>query len=187
MTAQIHETLILDGEVLSMAFCPPLPPDEGQLIPTTVEHIEQQDADGTTDFSCRESWTDPQGGRHTEEGFCLTYSTACWREYRATWEIRDGWLYLVAITGRWRIVGPLPLVADWFTGVLRVPRGRELLYVHMGFGSVFEEELHIMIEHGKVIGRRVHDNRGREHDGRRLGWANLPGGENRFPGDRDLN
>jgi hypothetical protein len=45
--------------------------------------------------------------------------------------------------------------------VLNVPRGEMLEYVHMGYLSVFEEELHISIERGVVTGRHVIDNRGR--------------------------
>jgi len=78
-------------------------------------------------------------------------------------------------------------LADWFTGVLRIPRGAQLVYVHMGFGSVYEEEVHIHVERGRVTGTRVYDNRGKENDTYRLGNDNLPGRENRFPGDRDFN
>jgi hypothetical protein len=56
----------------------------------------------------------------------------------------------------------------------------------MGFGSIFEEELHIKIERGAVVSSRVLDNRGRENDDPDLGLKNLPGGENRFPGDDQL-
>jgi hypothetical protein len=35
-----------------------------------------------------------------------------------------------------------PLLNDWITGVLRVPRGERLTYVHMGFGSVYAEPCH---------------------------------------------
>lgn len=112
-------------------------------------------------------------------------STACWRGYQGAWEVRDGKFYLVGIEGRIRLEGDEPLFADWFTGVLRVPRGEMLHYVHMGFGSVFEEEVHIKIERGLVTKSRIVDNRGKEHDESKLGWDNLPGGENRFEGDDD--
>jgi len=71
--------------------------------------------------------------------------------------------------------------------VVLAPIIKLLAYVHMGFGSVYEEELHIHIERGRVTGTRVYDNRGKEIDTRRIGVDNLPGGENRFPGDRDFN
>jgi len=114
------------------------------------------------------------------------FSTACWRGYQGTWEIRDGRFYLIKLEGRYRLEGADPLFVDWFTGVLRVPMGERLLYVHMGFGTVFEQELHIKIEDGIVTKTRTIDNRGREHDESTLGPRNYPGLENSFPGDDDL-
>jgi hypothetical protein len=187
MTAQVCETLIVDGERHQMAFCPPLPPDPRHLI-LNVRHEYRRAKDGSTDYDkCIATWIDAEGVEHVEEESPFIFSTACWRQYIGTWEIKDDRFYLVGLTGRIRLARPGPLFADWFTGVLRVRLGNEMVYVHMGFGSVYEQELHIMVERGLVKGRRVYDNRGSEHDEHRLGWENLPGGENRFPGDRDFN
>jgi hypothetical protein len=162
MTAQVHEGLIFDGEEMSMAFCPPLPEKHPRIIPV-----------------------DPDDPKRAESDFIL-FSTACWRRYQGTWEIKDGRFYLVALRGRFRLAPGGPLLADWFTGVIRIPRGELLQYVHMGFGSVYEEEVHVKIERGVVVASRTIDNRGKEHDRWRLGWENLPGGENSFPGDDEL-
>ena len=159
MTAQIHEILIYDGNKTSMAFCPPLPEDNPRIKRLTDEEIEERDASG------------------------LIFSTACWREYLGTWEIKEGRFYLVGLKGRYRLKGSEPLFADWFTGVLRIPRGELIQYVHMGYGSVFEEEVHTKVEQGIVTETKVIDNRGKNHDKGRLGLENLPGHENRFPGD----
>jgi hypothetical protein len=40
MTAQFRENLILDGEEISMAFCPPLPPNHPRLVELTHEEID---------------------------------------------------------------------------------------------------------------------------------------------------
>lgn len=40
-----------------------------------------------------------------------------------------------------------------------MPIGEPLEYIHMGFESVYEEEVHIRIRNGVEIGRRRHDNR----------------------------
>lgn len=160
MTAQIHEILILDGDETSMAFCPPLP--DGH--PGVVE-------------------VDPDSSSARDESESILFSTACWRGYQGTWEIADDKLYLTRLRGRFRLRGDEPLLARWFSGVLRVPRGELLQYVHMGFGSVYEEEVHIRIEEGEVTETRVLDNRGRAHDESELSSRNLPGRENRFPGD----
>jgi len=59
-------------------------------------------------------------------------------------------------------------------------------YVHMGFGSVFEEGLHIKVEKGLVTARYLVDKRGKPHDAWKLSRENLPSRENRFPGDDEL-
>ncbi|MBK8257821.1 MAG: hypothetical protein IPK82_34780 [Polyangiaceae bacterium] len=153
MTAQSHEVLILDGKKTSMAFCPPLP--EGH--PRVLESATRNDG--------------------------LGFVTSCWRGYVGTWEVKGEKFYLVGLRGKFRVLPGGPIFADWFSGVLRIPRGERLHYVHMGFGSVYEEELHITIEKGEVVGRKVIDNRGKKHDPVELALRNLPGGENKFPGD----
>jgi hypothetical protein len=135
MTAQIHELLLLDDEWTSMASEPPLPQGHPRVVGASEE---------------KQKAASP-----------IIFSTACWRRYRGTWVIRDGRLALIAIEGRYELKGEGPLPADWFSGLLNVPRGKMLEYVHMGYASVFEEELHITVERGVVTGRRVVDNRGR--------------------------
>ncbi len=167
MTAQIGELLIYEGEETSMTFCPPFPEDHPRI--KTLQDDEAWAAAGSS------------GG---EADF--VFSTACWRGYIGKWEIKDRRLYLVHIVGQYQLEGDEPLFADWFSGVLRAPKGEMLEYVHMGFGSVFEQETHIKIENGIVTKTRTIDNRGKQHDENDLGWRNLPGMENHFPGDDDL-
>lgn len=158
-----------------------MPEHDPRLVERTDEEI---------DALQKRAAEEAKSGREVEPFSTLDLilgSTACWRCYQGTWEVRDGQLFLNSIDGRFKLVGTEPLLADWFTGVLRVPRGETLAYVHMGFGSVYAEELHIHVERGRVTGKRVYDNRGKEINTDRLGIDNLPGGENRFPGDRDFN
>lgn len=162
MTAQIYEKVILDGKVTSMAFCPPLPEGHPRIFEPDPDEVAEDDRDS------------------------ILASTACWRGYQGTWEIRDGRFYLVDLRGCVRLREGDAILADWFSGVLRVPKGEMLQYVHMGFGSVYEQEVHIKIESGVVVASRVIDNRGKSHDEGDIGWQNLPGGENRFPGDDEL-
>jgi hypothetical protein len=159
MTAQIHERLIFDGEETSMAFCPPLPENHPRVVTIDFDKVERGD------------------------GSVMLFSTACWRHYQGTWEIRDRRFYLKALRGRFQLRGDGPLLADWFSGALRIPKGKTLVYVHMGFGSVYEQEIHVQVRKGIVTSVRVIDNRGWHFDEGELGWRNLPGGENRFPGD----
>jgi len=45
--------------------------------------------------------------------------------------------------------------AEWFSGELRVPDGNLVEYVHMGYQSIFERELHIRIHRGTVVETRM--------------------------------
>jgi hypothetical protein len=110
-------------------------------------------------------------------------STGCWRGYIGTWELEEGRLYLVDITGLFQLVGDDPLPADWVTGVLRIPHGDLLQYIHMGFGSIYEFETHLKIENGVVVDERRIANRDKDNDPNDLRWNNLPGNENNFDGD----
>ncbi len=107
-------------------------------------------------------------------------STSNWRGYVATWEIRGDLLYLTNIDS-WicnfqefiakkckkadlkemfgEKYGDGRVLADWFSEELRVPDGKMLEYVHMGYGSVYEREIVISVEKGKVIKTFVIDNR----------------------------
>jgi hypothetical protein len=166
MTAQVHERLIIDGGLTSMAFCPPLPHDHPRIVNDTSDH------------DTRASQSDRGSAISSTAS-----STACWRRYIGTWEIKDGRFYLIDLVGLFKLSGGEPLFADWFTGVLRIPVGNQLQYVHMGFGTVYESELHIRIERGREVERRSIDNRHRDDDEAELSLRNLPGRENRFPGD----
>jgi hypothetical protein len=159
VTAQVHEKLIYEGEMMSIAFCPHLPARHPRILEVDPEEARGEDLPS------------------------ILFSTACWRQYIGTWEIRDGRFYLVDITGRYKMVGDDPIPADWFSGVIRIPRGEILHYVHMGFGSVYEQEIHVKVKDGQVVRSRVIDNRGKEFDSEELAWRNLPGSENRFEGD----
>ncbi len=102
--------------------------------------------------------------------------TGLWRGYLATWQIEADLLYLVdleAWLGDISGEGPLtpagmnilfpdapgPMLADWYSGVLRVQMGELVQYVHMGYQSVYEQELLLTVENGRVVGKEVIDNR----------------------------
>jgi hypothetical protein len=96
-------------------------------------------------------------------------STACWRGYLGTWEIRDTKLFLVDLKG-WpeggREVGLSHLFpeknevfANWFNDEIRIPHGKMLKYVHMGYESVFEQDFILKFEKGILINEKIKDNR----------------------------
>lgn len=161
MTAQVHEKLVIDGQPASMAFCPPIPANHPRIVELNETEVDR-------------------------DAPSIIHSTACWRGYIGSWEIKDGRFYLVGLIGRLRFIGTEPLLADWFSGVLRIPQGEMLHYVHMGFGSIYEFEEHIKIEAGQITARQRIENRGKPFNRDDLTWHSLPGGENRFPGDDDL-
>lgn len=95
--------------------------------------------------------------------------TALWRGYVGTWEIRDGRLYLVGVSGSLQdgrqatletlFPGfPERVFAHWYTGILRVPEGTCLQYVHFAFESVYERDRLIDVEQGVVLGTRFRIN-----------------------------
>jgi hypothetical protein len=45
---------------------------------------------------------------------------------------------------------PERVYAHWFSGELRLPRGELLKYVHMGYGSRYEEDLFLEVSRGVV-------------------------------------
>jgi hypothetical protein len=57
------------------------------------------------------------------------------------------------------------VLAYWFTGELRIPEGNILRYVHMGYGSLYEQERFIQVTAGILMSERVLDNRGRSLPG----------------------
>lgn len=106
------------------------------------------------------------GGR--DPGFQST-STALWRGYVGTWEVTDDRLYLVALQGLLKsgeeanLASVFPgfeyrVFAHWFSGRLRIPQGKRLAYVHMGYGSTYERDVFLTLEDGVVVAQEVRHN-----------------------------
>jgi len=144
MTAQVPEVLIYEGERVAMACCPPIPGDHPRI---------------------RSLVPDPAKGADSLEVKLFELMkmdrTDCLRGYVGLWKIENGRFYFLGASPLWEVVGDEPLLADWFSGKIRIPKGEMLFYVHMGFGSVYEEEIQITIEKGVVTGTRLVDNRPR--------------------------
>ncbi len=96
--------------------------------------------------------------------------TASRRGYIATWEINNGKLFLIKI-----VAGdcsaepadldvssifkkPLPVEATWYSGVLRIPRGKLLKFINAGYASVYEEELLLTIKNGILVKEEIKKN-----------------------------
>ncbi len=96
--------------------------------------------------------------RPKSDGWC----TALWRGYLATFIIENGSLYVKAVEvmapGRekWKNVTKKifpkkkKVKADFFSGLLVLPQGDLIEYVHMGYASIYEKYTLIEIEKGEV-------------------------------------
>jgi len=87
--------------------------------------------------------------------------TALWRGYVGEWAVIEGRLYLIGISGTLEGDTPATLetffpgfpdrvFAHWYSGQVRLPQGRQLEYVHGGYGSTYEQDLLIDFDQGLV-------------------------------------
>ena len=49
--------------------------------------------------------------------------------------------------------------ADWFSGKIVVPRGKRIQYVHFGYASIYERELHLSFKKGLKINQKKVSNK----------------------------
>lgn len=92
--------------------------------------------------------------------------------YREKWEIKDGKLYLFGAwilgdDGKWDYADLESLFGDWhiddrveavwFTGELHLNDGNKL--DHDGYRVIYERDMVIKIESGKIVGKEIIDNR----------------------------
>ena len=95
--------------------------------------------------------------------------SACWRGYVGNWEIIDDKLYLTDLKFGFNekedlemsdlFPGQSKVFAEWYSGEIRIPTGKMLEYIHMGYGSIYEKDIYLEIEEGCLIGEREEDNR----------------------------
>jgi len=96
-------------------------------------------------------------------------SSALWRGYIGSWEVTNERLYLLGLDGRLEDGSALTLdllfpgfpdrvFAHWYSGDLRIPRGKLLNYIHVGYASVYEQDLILSIECGMVVRETVRHN-----------------------------
>jgi hypothetical protein len=96
--------------------------------------------------------------------------TALWRGYTGNWEIVNDRLYLTSVKAGFDDDNNTALedifsgfgqrvFAHWYTGELRIPVGKQLKYVHMGFASEYKQEVYLQVDQGVVISERVENNK----------------------------
>lgn len=118
-----------------------------------------------------------RGGRRPEPDFDCFGCTALWRGYVGTWEIANDHLYLVGLSGDLEdgSVANLATVfpdypdrvfAHWYSGTIRIPEGKLIEYVHMGFASRYERDVFLRFRSGVLISIETRTN-GTATDGSR--------------------
>lgn len=124
MTVQIQDSLNLDGEPVSLA----------------------------SDMEISEH---PRIRKLNEEAASASYSgafsTACHRNFLASWAIKDGKLYLVDVIGIYNLIGEELLFADWYSGTLEAQAGKLIRRPGIGCDSRYEREFEIEVKDGVVI------------------------------------
>ncbi len=95
-------------------------------------------------------------------------STDCWRGYVAYWELKNDSLYLTRIEGDSVDIKLSSIFsdrkvknkvfADWYNYSILNPYGKELHYVHMGYGSIYEFEREFVFSRGILREIKTYDN-----------------------------
>lgn len=122
------------------------------------------------------------GGRRPNPDFDTFGCTALWRGYVGTWEIVDGRLYLVSLAGEFEDGTPVSLgavfpdfpnrvFAHWYSGTIRIPEGKLLQYVHMGFTSRYERDVLLEFRNGILIATEIRTNGTASEDGANTGYC----------------
>ncbi|EGU0150146.1 hypothetical protein JFQ72_004392 [Vibrio parahaemolyticus] len=84
------------------------------------------------------------------------YSSACWRGYVGTWEIKDRRLFLNSLQGKYKLKTG-PIAADWFTGQLIIPESGQGEYFHGGWGYDYAQNKVVTIVKGVVTNIEYQD------------------------------
>lgn len=95
-------------------------------------------------------------------------STACWRGYIGYWLIEDNKLYLTDLKAYidynknvgldYLFPAKKKVLAEWYSGEIRIPHGEMMEYVHQGYASLYERELFLKIKKGVVADQYEIDN-----------------------------
>jgi len=135
MTAQISETIVYQNKVRALMSCP-----LDALF--SLGHMQNP-------FS------------HASFGLI--------RGYIGHWEIHHDRLYLTGIYNETDFSTnnlhklfegyDERVFAHWYSGTLRMPEGKLLEYLHLGFGSQYERDVVLKVKRGRITGKTVKDNK----------------------------
>ena len=92
-------------------------------------------------------------------------STAIVRGYIGNWEIKNHKLFLVSLLGfienkkqvdlNYLFPNKNEVFADWFTGDIRIPQGKMLKKVNLGYESIFEKNRILRFKEGVFVNETV--------------------------------
>ena len=94
------------------------------------------------------------------------WSTACWRGYKAYWELKDDSLFLLKITAchkdcgeskdanLFAMFGSIRPFASWYNGTITAPKGELFSGSDMGYNAIYEYEDKLLIENGVLKSKR---------------------------------
>lgn len=134
MTAQVKDNCKYLGNDYKMPSCLSINVTDSQIVELSHSELENIDTNG------------------------VYLSTACWRNYIATWEIRNNQLLLIQLEGKYQIKGEQPLIAYWFTGEFELPQG-ELVDcdLELGFQLKYTKAVTLRFVAGKLVESIVRD------------------------------
>lgn len=104
----------------------------------------------TTTTSCPQL---PKNEPRIKQSPSTTLNSSCWRGYVGTWEIKQGRLFLIGLSGNYRLLDGPSIFAQWFSGELVVPEGD---FLH-NFDA-YEREQHITVINGIVVSASMKNN-----------------------------
>ena len=129
--------------------------------------------------------SEPLNSYFITAGIELNFADNCsalWRGYVGSWEVIDNRLYLRAISASLNDGSEVTLeslfpgfpdrvFAHWYSGILRIPDGRLLNYIHMGYASEYEKDILIEVENGVVIETPIQENVKAENENASEGYG----------------
>jgi hypothetical protein len=82
----------------------------------------------------------------------VCFTTACWRNFIAKWEIREGGLYLVSLTGKYRLTAGEPLAAVWISRTLHIDEVEVIAdFWDEDYNSGVPRAFTVVVEKGGVV------------------------------------
>ncbi len=152
--------------ILALSFCRPMVFATGQ----TPDYIIYQQDTLPLFANPLEQYFSLVGNRDIPDFNGGCGSTACWRGYKAIWELKNDSLFLRQITSchsdcgkphdgnLFKMFGTQSVFASWYSGQVTIPRGKYFESYNMGYASLYDYEEHLEFSSGLVKSKSVISN-----------------------------